>query len=115
MSEISAIVIRRTTSYVSELNSGALALTPGQWGLATVDDKLVCRDIVGAYHYFPGGNAIASLIADGQYFRAPVASLSSLPPSDPVGDPGAQQPLDARAGIARRIPIRPKRSSGSTL
>jgi len=76
-----ASVIRRTTDYVSELNSGSLILEPGQWGYATRDKRIVIRDLSGNFAYLESSVSLTSQL----FVKEPVQSSSELVLSDQVG------------------------------
>jgi hypothetical protein len=78
MSEIKALVLRRTVSRIADLVSGALTLANFQWGFAKDDGLLVARDDVGGFHFFPDLSYLNQAVIDATFARAPVATYSAL-------------------------------------
>ena len=76
-----ATVIRRTTDYVTELNSGSLVLEPGQWGYATKDKKMVIRDLSGNFAYLESSSSPGTQL----FVKEPVQSVSELFLNERIG------------------------------
>jgi len=81
MSTQAAIVIRRITEYISQLEAGSRKLEPGQFGFATADQTLVIRDLEDNFFYIPTGEATL----DSILIQNPVTSPGDLTTADREG------------------------------
>lgn len=79
MTTVNARVLRRTVTNKIDLYTGALQLANYQWGLATAEDVLVCRDGAGAFHEFSSDASLPALIESLSYVKDPVATYGALP------------------------------------